>query len=97
MLHSYIKVLCVNFVYKELFVSKSEAVAKYIPFLRRYARALTGTQSSGDAYVVAALEALIQDPSVLDGPRDPRLPSSQSAPTQPSRVPGQAPAKLPPL
>jgi DNA-directed RNA polymerase specialized sigma24 family protein len=66
-------VLCVNFVYKELFVSKSEAVAKYIPFLRRYARALTGTQSSGDAYVVAALEALIEDPSVLDGPRDPRL------------------------
>jgi hypothetical protein len=57
-------VLCVNFVHKELFVSKSEAVAKYIPFLRRYARALTGTQSSGDAYVVAALEALIEDPSV---------------------------------
>ena len=54
-------------------MSKSEAVAKYIPFLRRYARALTGTQSSGDAYVVAALEALIEDPSVLDGPRDPRL------------------------
>jgi CheY-like chemotaxis protein/DNA-directed RNA polymerase specialized sigma24 family protein len=66
-------VLCINFVYKELFVSKSEAVTKYIPFLRRYARALTGTQSSGDAYVVAALEALIEDPSVLDGPCDPRL------------------------
>jgi CheY-like chemotaxis protein/DNA-directed RNA polymerase specialized sigma24 family protein len=66
-------VLCINFVYKELFVSKSEAVTRYIPFLRRYARALTGTQSSGDAYVVAALEALIEDPSVLDGPRDPRL------------------------
>ena len=54
-------------------MSKSEAVAKYIPFLRRYARALTGTQSSGDAYVVAALEALIEDPAVLDGPCDPRL------------------------
>lgn len=33
-----------------------------IPFLRRYARALTGSQSSGDAAVVATLEAAIQDP-----------------------------------
>ena len=53
-------------------VSKSEPVAKYIPFLRHYARALTGTQSSGDAYVAAALEALVEDPSVLESGRDPR-------------------------
>jgi DNA-directed RNA polymerase specialized sigma24 family protein len=51
----------------------SETVAKYIPFLRRYARALTGTQSSGDAYVAAALEALIEDPSLLESGRDPRM------------------------
>jgi DNA-directed RNA polymerase specialized sigma24 family protein len=37
-----------------------------LPYLRRYARALTGNQSSGDAYVAATLEALIQDPSVLE-------------------------------
>jgi CheY-like chemotaxis protein len=48
-------------------VSKSERVAQHLPFLRRYARALTGNQTSGDAYVAATLEALIQDQSVLDG------------------------------
>jgi CheY-like chemotaxis protein len=48
-------------------VSKSEKVALHLPFLRRYARALTGSQSSGDACVVATLESLIQDPSALDG------------------------------
>jgi CheY-like chemotaxis protein len=37
-----------------------------LPYLRRYARALSGSQASGDAYVAAALEALIQDPKVLD-------------------------------
>jgi CheY-like chemotaxis protein len=47
-------------------VSKSEQVALHLPFLRRYARALTGTQKSGDAYVAATLEALIQDQSVLE-------------------------------
>ena len=49
-------------------MSTSQAVAQHLPFLRRYARALTGSQHSGDAYVAAALEALIEDPSVLDGP-----------------------------
>jgi len=34
--------------------------------LRRYARALSGSQASGDAYVAATLEALVQDPKVLD-------------------------------
>jgi DNA-directed RNA polymerase specialized sigma24 family protein len=53
-------------------VSTSQAVAQHLPFLRRYARALTGSQHSGDAYVAAALEALIQDPSVLNGASGPR-------------------------
>ena len=48
-------------------MSKSERVARHLPFLRRYARALTGAQTSGDAYVAATLEALIQDQSVIDG------------------------------
>lgn len=47
-------------------MSTSQAVARDLPRLRRYARALTGSQSSGDAYVGATLEALVQDPSVLD-------------------------------
>ena len=47
-------------------MSRSQLVAEHLPLLRRYARALTGSQGSGDAYVGAMLEALIQDPSVLD-------------------------------
>ena len=45
---------------------KSQVVAQYLPFLRRYARALTGSQSSGDAYVGAALDALIEDPALIE-------------------------------
>jgi len=47
-------------------VPDSKAIAQYLPLLRRYARALTGSQASGDAYVAATLEALIADPSVVD-------------------------------
>jgi CheY-like chemotaxis protein len=54
-------------------VLKSQAVAQYLPFLRRYARALTGNQSSGDAYVSATLEALVEDPSVIDSTGGPRV------------------------
>ena len=46
-------------------MTKSQAVAQHLPYLRRYARALTGSQASGDAYVAATLEALLQDPKVL--------------------------------
>jgi DNA-directed RNA polymerase specialized sigma24 family protein len=54
-------------------VPNSAAVAQYLPFLRRYARALTGNQASGDAYVAATLEALIADRSVLEDPRGARV------------------------
>lgn len=54
-------------------MSTSRAVAQHLPFLRRYARALTGNQSSGDAYVGAVLEMLIEDPSILSKDADPRL------------------------
>jgi DNA-directed RNA polymerase specialized sigma24 family protein/CheY-like chemotaxis protein len=36
-------------------------VAAHLPFLRRYARALTGSQSTGDAFVQATLEAALAD------------------------------------
>jgi CheY-like chemotaxis protein len=48
-------------------------VSKYLPFLRRYARALAGSQASGDAYVVATLEALLADRTILDEPRGARV------------------------
>src|SRR5260370_26832685 len=53
-------------------MSRSQVVAEHLPLLRRYARALTGNQASGDAYVAAMLEALLQDPSLLDERHGPR-------------------------
>jgi DNA-directed RNA polymerase specialized sigma24 family protein len=47
-------------------VSVSQAVRQQLPYLRRYARALSGSQSSGDAYVAAALESLIASPKILE-------------------------------
>ena len=44
----------------------SKAIAPHIPYLRRFARALAGTQAAGDAYVAATLEVLIEDPSLFD-------------------------------
>jgi len=53
-------------------MSRSQVVAEHLPLLRRYSRALTGSQSSGDAYVAAMLEALLQDSSLLDERHGPR-------------------------
>lgn len=39
----------------------AENLAPEIPYVRRFARALTGSQERGDAYVVALLEAMIAD------------------------------------
>ena len=43
-------------------MSISDAVAPHIAFLRRFARALSGTQAAGDAYVAAALESISGGP-----------------------------------
>ena len=43
----------------------SDRIGPHLPALRRYARALTGTQPSGDAYVAATLETILIDPSVM--------------------------------
>lgn len=48
-------------------------IAPHLPFLRRFSRALTGNQNSGDAYVVAVLEALIADPTKFDVEPDIRI------------------------
>ena len=44
----------------------SQEIAPHLPYLRRYARALTGSQQSGDAQVSACLNAIVADPGVLD-------------------------------
>jgi CheY-like chemotaxis protein/DNA-directed RNA polymerase specialized sigma24 family protein len=49
-------------------MSIAKEIAPHLPALRRFARALSGTQASGDAYVVATLEALVSDPGTF--PRD---------------------------
>lgn len=54
-------------------MSISQLVAQHLPFLRRYARALTGSQKSGDTYVAAVLEALIEEPETFPGPYEPRV------------------------
>jgi DNA-directed RNA polymerase specialized sigma24 family protein len=43
----------------------STRIAPHLPYLRRFSRATTGSQTSGDAYVAATLEALIADISIF--------------------------------
>jgi DNA-directed RNA polymerase specialized sigma24 family protein len=46
-------------------MSVSTRIAPHLPYLRRFARAVCGSQSTGDAYVAASLEALIADVSIF--------------------------------
>ena len=55
-------------------MSLGEQIAKNLPYLRRYARALTGSQATGDAFVRATLEAALADAELktsLEGGRVP--------------------------
>lgn len=54
-------------------MSLGQQLYPHLPFLRRYARALTGSQSHGDAYVRATLEAIIAAPEDFPREVDPRL------------------------
>jgi CheY-like chemotaxis protein len=47
------------------------AAAAHLPRLRRYARALTGGQESGDALAARMLEALLADPGPWEAPLPP--------------------------
>ena len=47
------------------FVNIAQSIGPHLPYLRRFARALSGDQASGDAYVVATLETLIADPKCM--------------------------------
>ena len=49
-------------------------VAAHLPFLRRYARALTGSQNTGDAFVKATLEAALADEDLAQSLRGGRVP-----------------------
>src|ERR1700757_374640 len=54
-------------------MSMSQTLAPHLPYLRRYARALTGSQSSGDAHVRAALTALLAGDQALAEGVPPRV------------------------
>jgi CheY-like chemotaxis protein/DNA-directed RNA polymerase specialized sigma24 family protein len=51
----------------------ADAFAPHLPYLRRYARALTGSQPTGDACVRAALAALLAGKSQLASDLPPRV------------------------
>ena len=54
-------------------VDLAQSIGRELPFLRRYARALTGTQSVGDNYAAATLEAILSDRSLIEGSSDTRI------------------------
>ena len=54
-------------------MSLGQELAPHLPFLRRYARALTGSQTHGDAFVRATLEAIVAQPDEFPRDVDPRL------------------------
>jgi len=54
-------------------MSMTQTLAPHLPYLRRYARALTGSQKSGDAHVRAALQALLTGDEALTEGVPPRV------------------------
>ncbi|MEI4471912.1 response regulator [Frigidibacter sp. MR17.24] len=51
----------------------SAMIGPELPYLRRYARALTGSQDTGDRYAVATLEAILVDRSLFETGLEPRV------------------------
>lgn len=52
--------------------SLAQVIMPHLPYLRRFARSLTGRQDSGDAYVASVLETLIADPTAFPSKMPPR-------------------------
>jgi CheY-like chemotaxis protein len=48
-------------------------ISKNLPYLRRYARALTGNQGTGDKFAAATLEAILEDSSALVADLEPKV------------------------
>src|SRR5882724_9272771 len=51
----------------------SEKIVENLRYLRRYARALLGSQQTGDTYVRICLEDLLEEPDRISGTGDVRL------------------------
>ncbi len=54
-------------------MSIAERVNADLPFLRRFARSVTGSQEIGDATVVSTLEAIVADPATIEEALPPRV------------------------
>lgn len=54
------------------FMTAIATIAHHIPMLRRFARALAGSQASGDAYTLATIEAIASGDIAFDGGDDTR-------------------------
>jgi CheY-like chemotaxis protein len=51
----------------------SEAISRALPFLRRYARAVTGSQKRGDEWVRLCAEVVLQQPDLIANTEDTKL------------------------
>ena len=51
----------------------AQLVEPHLPYLRRFSRALSGSQKSGDSYVEAMLETVVVDPSTVTNGANPRV------------------------
>ncbi len=55
------------------YMALARDIAPHLPLLRRYARALTGSQDSGDKFVAATLEAIVARPEEFPRNIEPRV------------------------
>jgi CheY-like chemotaxis protein len=51
----------------------TDRIGENLPYLRRYARALTGSQTEGDRYAILTLEAILADLGLFDDGLSPRV------------------------
>lgn len=51
----------------------TQEIGANLPYLRRYARALTGNRETGDVYATATLEAILEDISTYDTTLEPDI------------------------
>lgn len=81
-------------------MSMRDSLAPHLPFLRRYGRALTGSQERGDSCVRATLAALLSGERALDAGVSPRVGlyrtfqdmwSQSASRTEESKTDGKAP------
>ncbi|ABN78034.1 response regulator PhyR [Cereibacter sphaeroides] len=51
----------------------ASVIGTNLPYLRRYARALTGSQETGDRYAAATLEAILEDTHIFEATESPKV------------------------